>query len=263
MHRCLRRKGEIILDDYNKDYYSDEVAQISYLPFFRCDKKDQYTIYKQKHPYTLWVDVITYVNIGLDQEFYQGIHRVENPESLTVLVNKYRQLGEDYIPADLEKINPLFNPYGLMLRHEARVAFEKMCNDALEQGVHLEAISTFRSFYYQWKVYLNNITPYMSLEEYQPSRDRVSARPGHSEHQTGLAVDINELEQSFEHTLAGKWLVANAQSYGFILRYPKGKEEITGYDYEPWHFRYVGKDLAEAIYDSSLTYDEFYSRYME
>jgi len=250
------------LEDYCKDYYSKELAQISFLPFFMKEKKDQYIDYKLKNPYEAWVDVITYVNIGFDQEFYHNIHKIENPESITALVNKYVQLGDDYIPKDLEKINPLFNTFGLMLRHDARIAFEKMCNDALEEGIHLEAISTYRSFYYQWKVYLLNITPYMTLEEYQIVRDKVSARPGHSEHQTGLAVDINELEQTFENTLPGKWLAANAQRYGFILRYPKGKEKITGYDYEPWHFRYIGKELADAVYESALTYDEFYSRYL-
>lgn len=250
------------MEDYSKDYYNDELTQISFLPYFKKEKKDQYIDYKLLHPYEAWVDVITYVNIGLDREFYQGIHQIENSDALMVLVNKYNQLPHDYAPNDLEKISPLFNTYGLMLRHSARIAFEEMCNDALNEGVHLEAISTYRSFYYQWKVYLLNITPYMSLEEYQLIRDKVSARPGHSEHQTGLAVDINELEQSFENTLSGKWLAANAHRYGFILRYPKGKEKITGYDYEPWHFRYIGKEFSQAVIESTLTYDEFCFRYL-
>jgi D-alanyl-D-alanine carboxypeptidase len=250
------------LDDYCKEYYRDELSQISFLPFYQEDKKDDYINYKLQFPYEAWVDIITYVNIGLNNGFYQDIHKIEDQNRLTVLVNKYNTLSDDYIPADLEKINPLYNPYGLMLRHDARVAFEEMCNAALEEGIHLQAVSTFRSFYYQWKVYLMNITPYMTLEEYQPTRDRISARPGHSEHQTGLSVDINELEQTFADTLEGKWLAANGNRFGFILRYPKGKEKITGYDYEPWHYRYIGKDLADAVTESYLTYDEFYIRYL-
>jgi D-alanyl-D-alanine carboxypeptidase len=98
------------------------------------------------------------------------------------------------------------------------------------------------------------------MDEYQTERDKVSARAGHSEHQTGLAVDINDLEQTFEDTQEGRWLAINSYQYGFILRYPKGKEHITGYDYEPWHFRYLGLELARDVYRSNLTYDEYYIR---
>ncbi len=196
------------------------------------------------------------------REFYKEIRLISNPDSFIVLVDKFNQLAKNYVPKNLEVINKIYNPEGLMLRHEARIAFEEMCIAADQKGLHLEAISTYRSFYYQWKVYLNNISPYISIEDYMPVRDKVSARPGHSEHQTGLAVDINDLEQTFEATPEGIWLAANSYQYGFILRYPKGKEAITGYDYEPWHFRYLGTELAEAVYFSNLTYDEFYDRYL-
>lgn len=196
-------------------------------------------------------------------EFYRNIHKITNTDSLTVLVNKFNQLGDDYVPKDLEVINSYFNPEGLMLRHDARIAFEIMGCDALKDGIRLIAISTYRSYYYQWKVYLKNITPYISIEEYRAVRDRVSARPGHSEHQTGLALDLNDLEQTFENTPEGKWLAKNSYRYGFILRYPKCKEDITGYDYEPWHYRYLGRDLAEHVYYSNLTYDEFHKLYLD
>ncbi|MDD3173796.1 MAG: M15 family metallopeptidase [Herbinix sp.] len=196
-------------------------------------------------------------------EFYKDIHKITNPDSLNVLVNKFNQFSEDYIPKDLEKIAPYFNPEGLQLRHDARIAFEDMAYEANKEGIHLRAISTYRSYYYQWKVYLNNITPYISIEEYRKVRDKVSARPGHSEHQTGLAIDINDLEQTFANTPEGKWLTINSFRYGFILRYPKGKEAITGYDYEPWHFRYLGRELAEAVYFSNMVYDQFYSLHLD
>lgn len=196
------------------------------------------------------------------KKFYTSIKKVQNPGSLYVLVNKFYQLPEDYIPEDLEKIDEKFNPSGLVLRHEARVAFETMCKQALQEGIKLEAISTFRSFEYQHKVYYKNLLPDMKLEEYQAIRDKVSARAGHSEHQTGLAVDINDLEQTFEDTKEGKWLAKNSHRFGFILRYPKGMEHITGYDYEPWHFRYLGHQLAEDVYHSSLTYDEYYHKFI-
>ena len=92
---------------------------------------------------------------------------------------------------------------------------------------------------------------------------KVSAREGHSEHQTGLAVDINSVSESFAKTKEGKWLANNSYKFGYILRYPKGKEDITGYSYEPWHFRYVGVKVATAVYESGLTFDEFHAMYIE
>lgn len=240
-----------------------EESLYTQFPFYDKLKEEKYIAYKQSHEEFTWEEVITYTNIGLDREFYSDVHMIHNPDSLTVLVNKYNQLKGDYVPGDLEMIDPGFNSGGLMLRHEARIAFETMCRDAHSAGLYLQAISTFRSFFYQKKVYFKNLTAEISILEYQTIRDKVSARAGHSEHQTGLAVDINDLEQTFEETPEAKWLVANSYRYGFILRYPKGKEFITGYDYEPWHFRYLGKEHAKSVFHSGLTYDEYYARYLQ
>jgi D-alanyl-D-alanine carboxypeptidase len=231
------------------------------IPFYDSTKEERYMRYKQAFNYLSWEDAVTYVNIGLDQEYYTNVQLINNPVDLTVLVNKYRQLDKDYVPPDLERMDTRFNPEGLCLRHCARQAFNIMCESALSDGIHMEAVSAYRSFSYQQEVYYRNQTADISLEDYQAIRDKVSARAGHSEHQTGLAVDINELEESFEETIAGRWLAANSHRYGFILRYPKGKEDITGYSYEPWHFRYLGKELACDVYLSGLTYDEYYMRH--
>ncbi|HHV10648.1 MAG TPA: M15 family metallopeptidase [Clostridiales bacterium] len=191
-------------------------------------------------------------------QYYVNINKVRDPDSIYVLVDKFNQLDEEYVPYDLEMIHEEFNPMRLLLRREARIAFEEMCCVAKQQGILLEAVSAFRSYSYQSTVYMKNWTEGIPLEEYRRQRDQVSARPGHSEHQTGLAVDINDLEETFADTPAGRWLACNAHYFGFILRYPKGKEAITGYSYEPWHFRYVGRYLAEKIYRSGMTYDEYY-----
>jgi LAS superfamily LD-carboxypeptidase LdcB len=159
-------------------------------------------------------------------------------------------------------IAPEYNESTLLLRHSARVCFEAMCRDARQEGIILKAISTFRSFLYQNQVYYKNWDEEVPLIHYQAERDKVSARAGHSEHQTGLAVDINDLEETFADTPEGIWLADHAFNYGFILRYPKGKEYITGYNYEPWHFRYIGTLLAEKLYQSGLTYDEFVIRFL-
>ena len=198
-----------------------------------------------------------------NKSFYTDIKPVVDLDCLTVLVNKFYKLSRDYIPGDLETVNSDYSDGEHLLRHEARIALENMGKEANNVGISIKACSAFRSYEYQEEVYLRKKTDMVTLEEYQIERDRVSARPGHSEHQTGLAIDINETEQSFENTPAGIWLAENSYRYGFILRYPKGKEYVTGYDYEPWHFRYLGNGLAEKVYTLGLTYDEYYEVYLQ
>lgn len=248
------------MDDILLTKFFAELACYRKLPFYDNAKAFQYVTYKINHENYSWEEVITFVNIGLNHDFYSNIHSIVNPQSLTVLVNKYNQLSSSYIPGDLEMIEHRFNSDKFLLRHVAREAFETMCCAAEQEGIFLTAISTFRSYTYQDQVYYRKLTPLQSMDEYQAERDKVSARAGHSEHQTGLAVDINDLEQTFEDTQEGRWLAINSYQYGFILRYPKGKEHITGYDYEPWHFRYLGLELARDVYRSNLTYDEYYIR---
>ncbi len=142
---------------------------------------------------------------------------------------------------------------------EARNAFQAMAAEAKLSGYELIAFSTYRSFDYQTQLYDRYVT-----NDGQEEADRYSARPGYSEHQTGLAFDIGEqhfeqhfARESFGETEAGKWVAANAHKYGFIMRYPQGKEKITGYMYEPWHFRYVGKELAAKIFKANTTLEEY------
>ncbi|NLP35197.1 MAG: M15 family metallopeptidase [Clostridiales bacterium] len=240
----------------------DEILEFTSLSYYDPSKIQRYYTFKENQEECTWEEVITFVNLGLDQDFYKNINLVQDPDTLTVLVNKYNQLPKEYVPRDLEIIHPDFNAGEFVLCKEAREAFEEMSRVAREDGILLKAISTYRSYQYQEEVYLRKKTPDMSMEEYRKERDRVSARPGHSEHQTGYAVDINDLEETFAETAAGIWLATNAYHFGFILRYPKGKEHITGYAYEPWHFRYIGKKHADKMQALGITYDEYYIRYL-
>lgn len=154
---------------------------------------------------------------------------------------------------------PLPKDYAPEESKEAREAFKKMAAGALLDGYHLEAFSTYRSFDYQTQLYERYVAK-DGVEE----ADRYSARPGYSEHQTGLAFDIGEVNRNedfassrFGKTEAGKWVASNAHRFGFIMRYPEGKEDITGYMYESWHFRYVGKEHAEEIYKQDMTLEEY------
>ena len=134
----------------------------------------------------------------------------------------------------------------------ALAAFNQMAADAKKEGKTLKICSGFRSYATQNTLYNN-----YCKRDGKAAADRYSARPGHSEHQTGLAMDINYAGSSFTKTPEAKWLANNCWKYGFIIRYPEGKENITGYKYESWHIRYLGKDLAEKVYKSGLTLEEY------
>ena len=135
---------------------------------------------------------------------------------------------------------------------DAYNALYEMEEDAAKEGVILFLNSGYRDYDTQEAIYNNYVS-----QDGQAEADRYSARPGHSEHQTGLAFDLNSFEESFGETKEGKWLAENCHKYGFIIRYPKGKEHITGYIYEPWHIRYLGKDTATKVYNSKLTLEEY------
>ena len=135
--------------------------------------------------------------------------------------------------------------YGNGLTEELQEAFFNMQSAALKENIELKIVSGFRSFSRQEEIYES----YLKIDS-KEKVDTYSARPGHSEHQSGLAIDINITDDSFIDTKEAKWLNDNAYKYGFILRYPRNKSDITGYKYEPWHYRYVGCDLAKKLYNN-------------
>ena len=153
------------------------------------------------------------------------------------MVNKTYSLPSDYNPG---------------VDSTANAALNEMIAAAAKEGINLWIASGFRSYSRQETLYNNYVA-----RDGKAAADRYSARPGYSEHQTGLAFDLNSLEQSFGETKEGKWIAENCWKYGFILRYPQNKEAQTGYMYEPWHVRYLGKDIAEKIYKSGLCLEEY------
>ncbi len=154
-----------------------------------------------------------------------------------LVVNKTYSLPKNYDP-------------GVNL--QAQKAFNEMAAAAANDGISLYVVSGYRSYSYQKQLYNNYV--YCNGVE---ATDRFSARPGHSEHQTGLAFDVNNASSAFENTPEAKWLYEHCAEYGFIVRYPKNKEKITGFKYEPWHIRYLGKENAKAVYDSGLCLEEY------
>ena len=156
-----------------------------------------------------------------------------------LIVNKTYSLPQDY------------NPGGLTA--ETQKAFTSMQNAASAAGYSLWVTSGYRSYYDQQTLYNNYV-----WRDGQAAADRYSARPGHSEHQTGLAIDVNYASDWFGTTAEASWLAANCAEFGFIIRYPEGKENITGFKYEPWHIRYVGKSLAKKLTNEGLTLEEYF-----
>ena len=156
-----------------------------------------------------------------------------------LIVNKTYTVPEDYAPGDLTP--------------ECRQAFNALVAAAAADGIEIFLLSGYRSYELQTSLYNRYVA-----KDGQAAADTYSARPGHSEHQTGLAADVNSLSYSFADTAEGQWLAANAHKYGFIIRYSKDKQSVTGYAYEPWHIRYLGVGMATAVYESGLCLEEYF-----
>ncbi|TCN24846.1 M15 family metallopeptidase [Mesobacillus foraminis] len=193
-----------------------------------------------------------------------GKEIIQNPLNTMALVNKVYALPSTYIPNDLTRPDVSFS-FGsqklekALLRKEAADALENMFEGARKDGFELFAVSGYRSYKRQNQLFEAEVQ-----NAGEEKAAQAVAVPGNSEHQTGLSMDISSqsaglnLNEQFGQTEEGKWLADNAHKYGFILRYPKGKEKITGYMYEPWHFRYVGKKAAAEIYKNNWTLEEYF-----
>jgi D-alanyl-D-alanine carboxypeptidase len=230
-----------------------------------CNYKDKlkyrYINYYKKNKNLSKNDVVTYVNIGLDRDFYTFTSETPFLNKLYILVNKYLYLDKNYVPNNLEILNETYSKKGIKLVKSAKAMFEKMYNDAKKEGYVIRIMSSYRSYEYQTYLYNKYKDQYGKKEA-----DKYSARPGFSEHQTGLCIDIDDGKtnyENFDKSPSFTWMTNNSYKYGFILRYPKDKEKITGYMYEPWHYRYVGIDIAKFIHDNNITFDEYYYKYIK
>lgn len=196
-----------------------------------------------------------------DEENNESTWKDAEEKGLLILVNKEHPIDEDYKPDDLVKIKYYVSDRSETTRYmraEAAEAFHQMVDKAAQEGVELKMTTAYRSYDFQ-KILFDNYV----AQEGEDQANTFSARPGQSEHQTGLAVDVTspvvdyQLSNDYGKTKEGKWIADHAYEFGFILRFPKGKEDITGYQYEPWHLRYVGQAAAKEIYEKGLTLEEF------
>ena len=212
------------------------------------------------------VDVVTQVNIGLDQPYFTQVDTIKNTNDPLLLINKYHKLPEGFVPDNLVKTPNacvIGEDYSCQseeqfLVKEVADAFAKLTKAAKQDGIEIKAIASYRSYAYQ-----KNLYDYYAQANGTAYADAYYARPGQSEHNSGFAVDIMMDDVNFnviETAPNYDWLLAHMQDYGFILRYPEDKVDITGYQYESWHLRYVGVENAKKIKKSGLTLDEYLAR---
>jgi len=215
---------------------------------------ERYKNYYKTHKELEVEEIIARVNSNLDKTFYKDVLQTDLEKDNLLIVNKFYYLEEDFIPDNLVSID---SKYGRgEIKEEAYQAFLELYEEASKEDLHPYISSPYRSYNRQNQLYTN-----YSNKDGINKADTYSARPGYSEHQTGLAMDLgtsnNTNINDFENSKEFEWMQKNAHKYGFILRYPKDKEHITGYLYEPWHYRYVGIKAAKQIHDENLTLEEY------
>ena len=240
----FKRKDNNIEEDFKPNFT---------FPFYKEEKQEEYLDYKEKTGLSLKESII-HVNIGLNYPFYTNSKETKDKGILTI-VNKYNYISPKYLPRNLIRVNNFY------INKEAYESFLEMKNAMVKDHLNIRIISAYRSYDYQEELY----NRYLQNES-QKKVDTYSARAGYSEHHTGLAIDVDNIKLDFNKFYLTKefiWMQENAHKYGFILRYPKDKENITGYTYEPWHYRYVGKEIALYIKKHNSTYEEYYYEFID
>lgn len=255
-------------NDKSKDNNEKPKNEFKKLSYYKSENLNRYLAFQEKNKDYSIEKIVTYVNIGLDYEFYSHVNNADMSKGILVLMNKYNKLSEDYTPNDLEEIDSKYfingNTLVRNLKKEAKEAFEMLSYDSIQNGTPVYGQSAFRPYSMQESLYNRAVSNYG-----QKQADIDTARPGFSEHQTGLAIDVSSTKGgnmlSFDKTESFNWMNENAHKYGFILRYKKETTGITGFMYESWHYRYVGVKVATDMHDNypDLTYEEYYTRFIE
>lgn len=241
---------------YEKNNFSKEKY---YIP----SNLERYIIYYNQNKNKSFSSIVREINCNLDYPFYNGQERSNTLDKNLMLVNKHYVLDEDFVGLDLVKVDDKYAYYDkeYYMNKEAYENFEKMWLDASLAGCDFGIYSAYRSFGRQEYLY----NGYVEMDGIEKA-DTYSARPGSSEHQTGLAIDLKSRTKKtdfFETTKEYDWLLKNSYKYGFIIRYKEDTEYLTGYQFEPWHYRYCGVDCATYIYENDITYEEYYEYFVK
>lgn len=242
--------------------YHKELVSFFQEDYFIYENLDRYLTYKDQNKEKSNTEVISLVNVNRDYDFYTNVEKTDTSKENLMLVNKYNALDKDFKFDDIVSVS-VIHCYGTQsIRKEVYDKFKEMFNAAKKENLTIIINSSYRDYDYQeglWENYADR--------NGETWADQYAARAGHSEHQTGLTIDVTTYgvkeQEDFEATEEFKWLSENAYKYGFILRYPEGKEDITGYSYESWHYRYVGVNTATEIHEKGITFDEYYAYYLK
>ncbi|MGE5456268.1 MAG: D-alanyl-D-alanine carboxypeptidase family protein [Ignavibacteriales bacterium] len=252
----------LIVNNNIDEPYSNSLVNIIKDKYFLINRLDRYLNYSDKYTTKSGKDIVANVNSNLDYDFYTNVKDVDLSKGNLLLVNKFNKLTSTYKSSNLVPMDSKYTFSSAELDKTAYDAFVKLANDAAKEGLIVKNKSAYRSFDTQNSIYTN----YKSTNGLAWA-DSYSARPGYSEHQTGLSLDVGASGENdlgaFEYTDEFTWMKDNAHKYGFILRYPEGKEYLTGYNYEPWHYRYVGVEVATKIYELDITYEEYYAYFID
>jgi len=251
---------EYILANEKNDYYLSLLDE----KYFIYENFYEYITYLQDNLDKPLTNIVEIVNTNTDAEYYSETYKTDISKDELMLVNKYHYLDSSYAPDDLVTISTTYawGTYGSQKVNKTTYdVFMKLWKASNNEGYYLMVSSSYRTHDKQDQVY----------KDYQDSKgtdyaDSIAARPGHSEHQTGYTIDMFEkgsTQKTFHTTESYNWLINNAHKYGFILRYPEDKVEVTGYGFESWHYRYVGVEAATYIYKNKITFDEYYAYFVK
>ena len=258
----------IILDTFDDEYVktlldsdkNEMLVNLLHQKYFIKNNLDRYFEFIKKNKNMALDMVVARVNTNTDHKYYEHTKATDMSKGNLILVNKYNYLDKEYKP-DLVNASSQYAYEGNKCSEEVLSAFENMADAARGEDIIIVINSSYRSYDDQESIWSSR-----KKANGTAKADAYAARAGFSEHQSGLAIDLAQYKynyEDFEETPAFTWLSNHAQEYGFILRYPKDKEELTGYSYESWHYRYVGVDNAKKIKDSGLSFDEYYAYYIE
>ncbi|MBD9074505.1 D-alanyl-D-alanine carboxypeptidase family protein [bacterium] len=250
------------LIDNDKD---DKIISLLEQKYFLEKNLEDYKEYINKNNETDYAKVISIVNVHANHKWYQLELNTNEDLEMLMNVNKFYALSETYTPENLKNID-LTYAYDEEGKNKlidyAYDKFLELWQAANDQGFYLMVTSSYRDYESQKEIYDYRVSTWGERKA-----DETAARPGHSEHQTGLVIDMTSktepLADSFTDSEAYKWLKENAYKYGFIERYPEGKTYLTGYNPESWHWRYVGLEAAKTMHDEDITFDEYYAFYIE
>lgn len=266
VHKILENFTEKDYNYFLKNEVNENYIKLLNEKYFLKKNFYKYIEYMNQNKKMDLTTIVRNINIHLDKNFYEEELNADTIKDTSILVNKFYLLGSDFAPSDLVSVPQTYawgDKGSQMIRKVAYDAFLEMWKAANEeQGYYLMVSSSYRSYQEQEIIYNN-----YKKNRGQKYADSIAARPGASEHQTGLTLDIfsklNNNKNTFKDTDTAKWLEDNSYRFGFILRYPEDKVNVTGYSYEAWHFRYVGKEIAKYIHENNITFEEYYAFFIE